>query len=138
MSSRYFKSALIVGFAFILPATALAQDPKIGQATATKNQVHGTINGKTEPLATGHDVFTNETVSTGANSLADLQFLDSTNLNVGPTSEIKLDTFVYDPRGSSGAVVIQATKGAFRFVTGSQDKRVYQIKTPYGTLGVRG
>ena len=39
---------------------------------------------------------------------------------------------------TSGAVVIEATKGAFRFVTGSQDKRVYQIKTPFGTLGIRG
>ena len=51
---------------------------------------------------------------------------------------MKLDKFVYDPSGSSGAVVIEATKGAFRFVTGSQDKRVYQIKTPFGTLGIRG
>jgi hypothetical protein len=25
-----------------------------------------------------------------------------------------------------------------RVVTGSQDKRAYKIKTPYGTLGVRG
>ena len=45
---------------------------------------------------------------------------------------------MYDRTGSSGSVVLQATKGEFRFVTGTQDKRAYQIKTPYGTLGVRG
>jgi hypothetical protein len=45
---------------------------------------------------------------------------------------------VYDPNGSSGVVVLQATKGAFRFVTGSQDKRAYQVQTPFGSLGVRG
>ena len=83
-------------------------------------------------------MYTDETVRTGDASVADLVFIDSTNLTVGPISEVKLDKFVYDPTGSSGAVVIQATKGAFRFVTGSQDKRVYEIKTPFGTLGVRG
>ena len=70
--------------------------------------------------------------------MADLVFLDSTNLTVGPISEVLLDKFVYDPNGSSGVVVVQATKGAFRFVTGSQDKRAYQIQTPFGNLGVRG
>jgi hypothetical protein len=68
--------------------------------------------------------------------MADLVFLDSTNLSVGPTSEVRLDKFVYDPR--DGSVVVQATCGAFRWVTGTQAKRAYQINTPYGTLGVRG
>src|SRR5262249_9427411 len=75
---------------------------------------------------------------TGPASLADLKFIDQTTLNVGPISEITLDQFIYDPAGSSGSVVIQATRGAFRFVTGTQDKRAYRIITPYGSLGVRG
>jgi len=123
---------------FALQATASAEEPAIGTAKATKNKVEGVINGKNEPLSTGSGVFTNETVRTGEASVADLVFLDNTNLSVGPTSDVKLDKFVYDPTGSSGTVVIQATKGAFRFVAGSQDKRIYQIKTPFGTLGIRG
>ena len=51
---------------------------------------------------------------------------------------MRLDKFVYDPTGSSGRVVLQATKGAFRFVTGSQDHRAYEVRTPFGSLGVRG
>jgi hypothetical protein len=123
---------------FVLQAAVSAEEPKIGSAKATKNQVEGVINGQNKPLSTGSEVFTNETVRTGNTGVADLVFIDNTNLSVGPTSEIKLDKFVYDPTGSNGAVVIQATKGAFRFVTGSQDHRVYQINTPFGTLGVRG
>ena len=30
------------------------------------------------------------------------------------------------------------SRGAFRFVTGSQGRGNYRVKTPYGTLGVRG
>jgi len=121
-----------------LQAAAFAQEPKIGSATATKNKVEGVMGGRNQPLSKGSEVYTNETVRTGDASVADLVFIDNTNLSVGPTSEVKLDKFVYDPTGSSGAVVIQATKGAFRFVTGSQDKHVYEIKTPFGSLGVRG
>src|SRR5262249_46863164 len=56
----------------------------------------------------------------------------------GPTSEVVLDKFVYDPVGNKGKVVVQTTRGAFRFVTGTQDHSAYQINTPYGSLGVRG
>jgi hypothetical protein len=128
----------VLAMLFALQAAAFAEEPKIGSATATKNKVEGVVNGKNQPLSKGSEVYTNETVRTGDASVADLVFLDNTNLSVGPTSEVKLDKFVYDPTGSSGAVVINVTKGAFRFVTGSQDKRVYEIKTPFGTLGVRG
>ena len=69
---------------------------------------------------------------------ADLRFYDNSNLNVGPKSTVRLDKFVYDPNKSAGAVAVQATRGSFRFVTGSQGGGSYQIKTPYGTLGVRG
>ena len=121
-----------------LSTTSFAQDAKIGSAKSTRNQVEGVVSGQSKALSTGGDVFPDETVRTGQNAVADLVFIDNSNLSVGPTSEVKLDKFVYDPTGTNGAVVIQATRGAFRFVTGSQDKRVYQIKTPFGTLGIRG
>ena len=135
---RYLWTPLVLAVLIALQATAFAEEPGIGTAKATKNEVEGIIAGRNQPLLTGNQVFTDETVRTGDASVADLVFIDNTNLTVGPFSEVKLDKFVYDPTGSSGAVVIQATKGAFRFVTGSQDKRVYEIKTPFGTLGVRG
>ncbi len=138
MKRHRWTPVYVLATLFALQAAALAEEPKIGNATATKNQVEGVIGGRNQPLSKGSEVYTNETVRTGNAGVADLVFIDNTNLSVGPTSEVKLDKFVYDPTGSSGAVVIQATKGAFRFVTGSQDKRVYEIRTPFGTLGVRG
>ena len=119
-------------------SASFAQDPQIGAATATKNQVQGTVGSTTESISKGTNVFSNEVVRTGDAAVADLQFIDETTMSIGPISEIRLDKFVYDPNGTSGAVVIEATKGAFRFVTGKQDQKVYQIKTPYGTLGIRG
>jgi len=48
------------------------------------------------------------------------------------------DSTRHDPNKGAGSVVIDATKGAFRFSTGAQGKGDYKVKTPYGTLGVRG
>jgi FecR protein len=129
---------IIFAMVFAFQAQALAQDPKIGSAEQAQNKVEGIIGGQSEPVSKGSALYSNETVRTGENGVADLVFLDSTNLTVGPISEVLLDKFVYDPNGSSGVVVLQATKGAFRFVTGSQDKRAYQVQTPFGSLGVRG
>ena len=65
--------------------------------------------------------------------MADLVFIDSTNLGVGPSSEVRLEKFVYDPRGGGGSVGLNATRGTFRFVTGKQAKHAY-VSTPDGTL----
>ena len=76
-------------------------------------------------------------IHTGESGVADLRFHDSSNLSVGPKSEVRLDKFVYDAHKSAGSA--EVARGSFRFVTGPQSAGVtYQIKTPFGTLGVRG
>ena len=94
--------------------------------------------GSSRTLSVGSDLNANEQVRTGADSNAQLLFLDQTNLNVGPNSEVTLDRFVYDPNSGVGNVVLNASKGAFRFVSGSQKPASYLIKTPVATVGVRG
>ena len=116
----------------LLPIATGAQS--IGSAAAVKPDAEG----GGSPLQTGSSLYANETVRTGQSGVAELRFADETKLSVGPTSIVRLDKFVYDPSKSGGKVVINASRGAYRFVTGVQDPRNYEIKTPYATLGVRG
>ena len=118
-----------------MPSAASLAETRIGVAASTKPNADGFVGAGSQPLSAGSEVFANETVRTGNLGQADLVFLDQTNLTVGPTSEVLLDKFVYDQTGSKGNVVFQATRGAFRFVTGTQDHRAYAINTPYGSLG---
>ncbi len=106
----------------------------IGKATAVKPDAHA----NTRVLAAGNEVNADDTIRTGNTGVADLRFNDESNLSVGPTSVVRLNQFVYDPNKSSGAAVIEVSRGAFRFATGSQSKASYKVKTPYGTLGIRG
>ena len=138
MHSHQWTLASVLTILFAMQSGAANAEPRIGTAASTRPNVEAVGVGSTQTLSAGSEIYANQTVRTGNRGMADLVFLDKTNLSVGPTSEVRLDKFVYDPTGSSGSVVLQATRGAFRFVTGSQAKHAYQVSTPHGTLGVRG
>ena len=138
MSGRYWIWPFLLAGTLALQATAANAQQAIGKTTAVRPQAEGIHAGGTRTLATGHDVYSRETVRTGDTGTADMTFRDSTNLSVGPKSSVRLDKFVYDANKSTSTMAIEATKGTFRFVTGSQTKGNLQVKTPYGTLGVRG
>ena len=135
MCNRGWIYALPLTILFALQATTTHGQEAIGKATSVRPQAEGSHAG---PLSGGSNVYSKETVRTGDTGQADLQFHDHSNLSVGPKSSVRLDKFVYDSNKSTGSVAIQATRGSFRFVTGSQGKGAVQVKTPYGTLGVRG
>ena len=135
MQSRNWVPVLILAGLLALQSTAPNAQDAIGKATSIKPQADGSHGGT---LSAGSSVYSRETVHTGGSGQADLRFHDSSNLSVGPNSSVRLDKFVYDPNKSTGSVAIEATRGSFRFVTGSQGKGNIQVKTPYGTLGVRG
>ncbi len=127
--------ALMLAVLFALHSTVAKADPLIGTAASTKPNAEGVIGTSTQTLTAGSELYENETVRTGGRGVADLVFVDRTNLSVGPASEVHLDKFVYDPAGSNGAVVLNATRGTFRFITGSQDHRVYRVNTPIYIAG---
>jgi hypothetical protein len=120
--------------ALLAPQSAALAQSRIGQAASVRPEAH--VDARL--LSTGTGVHANETVRTGSSGATDLRFNDSTNLSVGPSSSVRLDKFVYDPSRGAGGVTVSLTRGAARFVTGSQSRGEYTIKTPYGTLGVRG
>ncbi len=126
--------ALAIG---LVAANANAAD-EIGEATTATNEVTGTLGDLVRTIGAGDPVSGSEVVSTGVNSATLLKFLDDSNLNIGASSTVVLDRFVYDPNGSANSAVINLTKGAMRFVTGHSDPAKFQIKTQVATLGIRG
>jgi len=122
---------LVLGLAILaftgLPAAAQQQ---IGTTRSVKPAAHGSVAGT---LSVGAGVHANENIRTDPAGVAGLQFRDQTNLDDGPSSSVRLDRFIYDPNRGTSEV-----RGSFRFSTGAQGSKSYQVKTPYGTLGVRG
>ena len=125
---------ILILLLFALQSIASHGEEAIGSATTVKPQAEA----NSRMLSGGAAVYSRDLVHTGDAGVADLRFHDNSNLSVGPKSSVRLDKFVYDPNKSAGGVAVEATRGSFRFVTGSQSKGSYQVKTPYGTLGIRG
>ena len=113
----------------------------IGGAKLIEKDVSGKPAAATAPMQihVGDQVFQNEMVSTGAESLAQLALRDETNVSLGPLSQVLLNKFVYSGSGSTAKqVVFDVTKGAFRFFSGNSAHDAYQVTTPQAEIGVRG
>ena len=137
MYSKWIPASVLAAL-FAMQSAVSNAEPRIGTAASTRPTVEAVADGNTRALSDGSELYANQTVRTGHRGTADLEFIDSTNVTVGPRSEVKLDKFVYDPTGSSGSVILQGIRGKFRFATGSQAKRAYEFGTPDGSLGVNG
>jgi hypothetical protein len=130
--------AALAGAASAASISFAAAAPTIGYAVTVEKTVTGAIAGKRTLLAQNDAVFMDEVIETAAESLARLKFLDDTMLFVGPSSSVKLDSFAYNPDNTASKLVLKASRGAFRFISGRSDHSVYEIRTPYGSLGVSG
>lgn len=137
MPGKASRCALMI-LSLVAVSGSAAADSKVGVASATKNEVQGIRGAEKRSLETGSEIFLNEAIQTGDQSVAQLVFLDNTNLSVGPGSLVQLDKFVYDPNRGTREVIFEVGRGAFRFATGSRGAKNYNLKTHVATLGVRG
>ena len=135
MTVRYVLAAglILAGWT----AGAAAQE-NIGVTAAVVNLVHGTLAEQERALVIGDRIFHNEAIETEVESSTQLLFLDETTMSIGPESRLVLDTFVFDPDPNVSKVVMSATVGVFRFVSGSLASASYEIRTPVAIIGVRG
>jgi hypothetical protein len=137
LMSGFSHAGCVLGFLFLTICPAGAQQV-VGNAEQVQQDVRGALGANIRLVNAGDQLFQNEVISTSDRSLAKLEMVDLTKLQLGPSSQVKLDRFVYDPGGARSQVVLNVTKGAFRFVTGKADHKTYEIVTPTATIGVRG
>jgi hypothetical protein len=130
--------AIVSAAALVALVTPAPAAEAIGQAVTVEGQVSSTIAGRKAAIALNDPVFLNEVVETGPESLTRLKFRDDTFLFVGPLSSVKLDSFVFNPDNTASRLVFAASKGAFRFISGKSPHAAYEIRTPFGSLGVNG
>ena len=121
-----------------LAARAATTSPAIGAAAVVRNDVRGETPSRRAALIAGEKVIQNERVSTGADSMTRIVLVDDTNVALGPSSQLTLDRFVFDPDAGARAVGIEAAKGVFRFFSGRAAHEAYDIKTPQASIAVRG
>jgi hypothetical protein len=115
----------------------IAAAAPIGEAASVVPASSYTRGAAERTLSTNEKLEQNDRIRTSGNGSTRIRFLDDTMLTIGPDSEVVLDRFVFDGNRAQTATV-EVVRGAMRFVSGTSDRRAYEIKTPVATIGVRG
>lgn len=124
----------------LVTSAAYAAPVKVGIAAAVNPAAKiKDTDSHEQTLMLGNNINFKEVVTTDKEGSAQLIFLDRSALTVGQNASVVIDKFVYNPDKGTGDLVINASKGVFRFVGGALSKQhPVTIKTPVSTVGIRG
>jgi hypothetical protein len=107
---------------------------EIGKAVSITVSVIGD-NG---PLSASSPIHRDERIRTSSTGTGQFVFRDGTKLAIGPNSSLVLDRSIFGGSNSFKSLALKATRGTFRWISGTSKSAAYQINTPFGTLGIRG
>lgn len=127
--------------AIVLNPTNSRAETSVGTAAAVNVDAFGTPPGQLRQVKLiGDNVVFNERIETTGSGLVQVLLNDGSTFTVGANSDLVIDEFVYDPNAGSGKLVATLGKGVVRFVGGklSKKKGGVSVKTPVGTIGIRG
>jgi len=134
------KLALIFSLFLTLNLTVMGQEKGAAKVIVLKGKALALIGGKTSTLKRGDWLPVGAQVKTLERSFAKLLFIDKSTMNVGPSSQMKIDAF---PKQDAG--IITLVKGQIRskvtknyMQMNKKDKSKLFIKTKTAAMGVRG
>ena len=120
MGDRVSRSLSMWVFAAVIatmPCAASASE-QVGQVVRTSVQV----SGQSGALAKGDAIHRNERIRSNASGTGAFIFEDGTKLAVGPNSSIVIDEFVYRGGAKIDKLVIGASRGTLRWISGKSDQ----------------
>lgn len=141
MKTLTHRSAALILLVAGLVAPSQGDETLVG----TVKTVHGgaeILRGQTSvPIKEGTHLLLNDTLRTAADGGIGAILQDGTRLSLGPSTELKLDRFVYQPADGKFGLLLQLTRGALAYVSGKIahfSPGSVSVETPVGILGLRG
>lgn len=129
---------LMTSFAFAVDSEVEA--PKVAVASIIRGEVDLLIMGKTIKLKKDDWVKEGSVVKTADKSFAKLIFIDKSQMNIGPNSEMKIAKFDGNEAGIidlvKGKIRSQVTKDYLQMK--DKDRSKIFVKTPNAVMGIRG
>jgi hypothetical protein len=125
----------------LMASPAFAQQPAAGRIKVASGSVFVVRGGASQPAQAGQLVYESDTLRTGADGRVGITLNDDTRVSLGPSSEVRLDRFSYNPAESQLALVLRVVKGMAAYVSGRIAKLApdaIRLETPAAIVGVRG
>lgn len=122
---------------FLLPAVVGAE-PVATVKSVQPSAVARSEELGTRALAAGGAVTSGDSITTDRRGTVTLSFFDQTVITLAPNSKVDMASIIKRNASQASKFNISAVKGTFRFISGKSSKKVYKIKTPTATIGLRG
>ncbi|MDF3124963.1 FecR family protein [Rheinheimera sp. 1928-s] len=142
MRSNFHLSVIAALAILSLAVSAQEQAANAGLTLMARGNVTATATDtqQSRDLSRKAPVFNIDQVSTGAQSQAQFRMLDGALVALQSDTELLISEYKAGSATEQGSVVMELVKGGLRTVTGSikGDAGNYQLKTPVGSIGIRG
>ena len=123
---------------FVARGAALSASEPIGKVLSAVKTVRANGTVGTRVLAKSEDIFFLDRISTNSTGVGEFEFSDGTKLAVGPSASLVVDKFIFRNKSTFQKLSLSAARGTFRWISGHSPSSAYQIRTPLGTMGIRG
>jgi hypothetical protein len=132
----------VVTLVFAASTPALAQQPSAaGRIKTVSGPAFIVRDGATIPAQPGQVIFEADSIRTGVDGSIGVTLKDDTRLALGPSSEVRLARFLYEPGNGGLGLVLKFVRGATAYVSGRMAKLApesIRLETPAAIVGVRG
>jgi hypothetical protein len=135
----------LVASAFLLAVgcvnAAESADAPIGYVMKIEGDATVTTNGKSVTAVVGTPISEGSTLRVGSKGSMGVTLKDNTVMSLGSNSEMQIEDYLYAPAKNDLKLTTRITHGTLNFISGVIAKlrpESVQIKTPTGTIGVRG
>jgi hypothetical protein len=89
----------------------------------------------------GMHLLVDDVLETSADGRLGAILQDGTRIGLGPNTELKIDSFVYEPADQKFGLLLRLARGVVAYISGRIAKlapRAVTIETPVGVIGLRG
>jgi hypothetical protein len=123
-------------------APAFGQEPRpAGQIKITSGSAFVVRAGAQLAAQAGQPIYEADTVKTGADGRLGITLKDDTRVSLGPSSEVRVNRFLYAPADGRLGLVLGVVRGVMAYVSGRIAKLApdsVRLETPAAVMGVRG
>jgi hypothetical protein len=137
---RWSLGVLALVAATAAPAFAQEANPA-GKVKVASGAAFIVRNGTAIPAQPGQTVLENDGLRTGPDGTLGVTLKDDTRVSLGPSSEVRVERFVYAPGGGNLEMALKFVRGVAAYVAGRIAKLApdaVRLETPAAIVGVRG
>lgn len=129
--------------ALLLTATtALAAEPNgAGRVKVASGEAFIVRGRELLPAQIGQVIRSSDGLKTGPDGRLGVTLKDNTRVSLGPASEVRLESFIYNPSAGHMGLVLKFVRGVAAYVSGRIAKLSpdsIRLETPAAIVGVRG